>query len=150
MAGGSREPEGPDDHQCQNCGRWYNRVGLQNHEPNCPHPDWADPVVPIRETDDHPMLGGETAAETSPESTTEPARTDGGEGLGLEGPPEPETEESDEPSDGLEEEEGDDGLNCTNCGDPLGVTDDDLAGVYEGNALKLECAECGNLMRWEP
>jgi hypothetical protein len=56
MAGGSREPEGPDDYQCLNCGRWFHRVGLGPHAESCQHPDWADPLTEIVPTEEHPMM----------------------------------------------------------------------------------------------
>jgi hypothetical protein len=58
MAGGSPEPDGPDDFQCQNCGRWYARIGLTQHESSCSHPEWAEPLVELVDADDHPMMGG--------------------------------------------------------------------------------------------
>lgn len=58
MAGGSREPAGPDEFQCSNCGLWYARIGLTQHETGCKHPEWADPLVEIVDADEHPMMGG--------------------------------------------------------------------------------------------
>jgi len=144
MAHGSREPEGPDDYQCSNCGRWYDRVGLSNHEDGCDLPEWADPLVPIRDPDDHPALGGDGLEESAEPDDVQEARTDGS-GLGLSGPPET---SSSEPSDATDDD-GPDELECPECGDGLGVTDDELAEEFGAEGAVLDCS-CGNRMRWSP
>jgi hypothetical protein len=44
---GSREPETAQDQQCSNCGLWYSKRGINSHEANCDHPEWAEPMVPL-------------------------------------------------------------------------------------------------------
>lgn len=142
MSGGSPEAEKPTDVQCQNCGRYYSSKGIHSHRGSCPHPDWADPLVPLEDhSPDPPEGSGRT--DTSPEpdssegSAPNEAVTDGG--LGLAGPPEPETTVD-------EGEEGDDEPareteNCPDCGTDLEATEAELREQFGSDPFR--CDECG-------
>jgi hypothetical protein len=110
MSGGSREPDGPDDYQCQNCGLWFARIGLTQHENGCRHPEWAEPLVPLVDVDEHPMMGGATEDEEDalegdqedvvdePAPAEPVAATDGGNPI-FDGPEPTPTTDGGDPSD---------------------------------------------------
>jgi hypothetical protein len=92
MAGGSRQPDGPDEYQCQNCGRWYARIGLSQHEASCSHPEWADPLVELVDVDVHPMM-------KPTEEIDEPTDQDEFDDLDDDQVPEPVVDESPAPAE---------------------------------------------------
>lgn len=94
----------------------------------------------------HSDIGGSDNSDTGSEPDSSDAEISESEdaGLGLPGAPEVAQEDTDDEGDRGDE---DDGLACTSCGDPLGVTDDELADAYGAGPVKLTC-ECGNKMEW--
>jgi len=149
MSGGSREPESPTDQQCENCGRYYSAKGIDTHERSCPHPEWAEPLVPLEDgSDTSESVGGDTSegppqTQTSPapeasEGSNPTAETDGG--LGLAGPPEPDDDPDEEPSDAEPEPERDT-ENCPNCGHDLGATEEELRERFGSDPFR--CGDCG-------
>lgn len=153
MAGGSHSPESPRDQQCRHCGRWFSDRGIKAHESNCEFEQWDVVLVELEDPDD---VGGTPPVEGSVPTEPEPADgeagnptthgsdpsdavTDGGEGLGLSGPPstpEPEEDPTDDPEPERETED------CPRCGSDLEATEEEIAA-----AENPQCSECGCKLR---
>ena len=54
MAGGSTESEADDDRQCVHCGRWYDKLGLHEHEASCRLRDYDRRLVDL--VDSHAIM----------------------------------------------------------------------------------------------
>ena len=177
MSGGSVHPDGPRSQQCSHCLLFFSPQGISNHEQSCNWKEvnveeFAERVLSDTETSEsgggepadavantesadgeEPGTSVEDAPDTSPmdvldtstSADADAARTDGS-GLGLDGPPEAPTDQGDEPDDGDLDDDHDE-LECIGCGDPLGVTDDDLRERFGDGPAFLTC-ECGKEMRW--
>lgn len=145
MANGSITPENETDQQCGHCKLWFHRRGISSHEDSCFLKGKEAVAVSVSEVGDR---GDPTGARTDPESPgpidgdhvdpeggADPtdAVTDGGEGLGLSGPPstpEDATETSPEP-----ERET---VDCPVCGCDLEATEAEVEA-----AENPVCGECG-------
>lgn len=161
MAGGSREPDGIDDFQCQNCGLWFARVGLSSHERGCKHPEWAEPLVELVDVDEHPMMTGneesddqkdvideveemdaddqERVVDDAPAPAEPVTATDGGNPI-FDGPdpdPTPATTDGGDPGDDP---------SCPDCGSSHYYVVDELGNVPEEyQQFDFVCAECKEL-----
>lgn len=164
MSGGSIQPETQQDQQCTHCLLYYSSRGIHNHEDTCIFADvdldqYAAHVRAERQGDEVDTEHGgdavesasddansgdgevaETTVSDAADANAQAARTDGA-GLGLSGPPE--SADTDDATDA----DSDDELQCLDCGDSLGVTDDDLREEYGTGPVRLTC-ECGKGMRW--
>lgn len=144
---------------CPHCGLYYSNRGINSHERNC---DVEEPILPLDRHEDTPDPSGEGTTEGAdpsdgvgagdnpeptppePEPDTEPATdtaTDGGSaGLGLDGPPD--WGGDGDPSEGTEEIEEPDTVECPTCGADTGLTPDEHE---DGQTYRNDC---GHKYRW--
>lgn len=144
------------------CGLWFSSQGFVKHQRNCflleRDGRVQEPGTGALEADsevdsppqspDNVEWGSQSSTLTrDPDSSpgdsasdgTEPARTDGGTGLGLSGPPERSTPVDDPDLHGADGDAG--AASCPACGDDLGAAPDEFR---EGKTYR--CTDCGE--RW--
>lgn len=161
MPGGSREPEGDDETQCQHCGLWYGQEGVLPHERTCDLAGYDARKVPLTDPktrvraglDPDPDAGADELQDgaasdpgtTHPDDGSEPAPapestvTDGG----------PRSVPSFNVDDGDTDAPADDGPSCPDCETseylvPVEVLPDAVLeherGPSEKDVLCLECS----------
>lgn len=145
---------------CKFCGLYYSDRGIKSHEESCQHRalyEWlerqsVDPEETVGslpwsgEPPEGPYPDAVQGAGTRPEGATpddptpDEAVTDGGEGLGLTGPPSGDTDDVDDDTD--VEESTRDTEDCPRCGTDLEATEDEIAA-----AENPRCGDCGTELR---
>jgi hypothetical protein len=142
---GSKKPQDPTDQMCSTCGLFFSKQGIKPHERSC---DRDEPILPLDRLEDEQQGAGDPSEAPHPagsvpsdgegvalspegDSGPTPAADGGGAGLGLEGPPEPPTSTSDEPTEDVEDLDDDQDGGCPECGT-------DLEDITAGKTFALE------------
>lgn len=142
MAGGSITPESDTDQRCKHCRLYFAKQGIRGHENACQMKgvdletyarevldERVDPAGEGATPEGSPLPEGEDPT-PDPEGSPPAATDGGGEGLGLEGPPDRDGENGDT-------------VACPNCGDDTGATPDELEA-----GQTYRCTECGEIFVW--
>lgn len=149
MAGGSKERESPEDRQCGCCGRFFNFRGIAEHEESCPHPEWAQPLVPLEDDDGSAPIEADSVdveqrSDAIASDVTEEAVTDGGNpafgGPEATTPADPPADPDDEDVDDTEEV-----TECP-CGEEFDESDAQLRERFGSGPTRLR-HDCGRVLR---